>query len=102
MLTLVQRLHQSGHTVLIITHDMPLVARFAKRVLVFRAGQVLLDGTTREVFGRPDLLHTTFLAPPPITLLAQALPQSFPDTVLSIEEMVDQTLLLLGRHAKMR
>lgn len=102
MMNLVQRLHQSGHTVLIITHDMPLVARFAKRILVFREGQVLLDGTTREVFGRPELLYTTFLAPPPITLLAQALPQFFPETVLSVEEMVEQVLLLLGRHEKVR
>lgn len=97
MLNLVQRLHQSGHTVLIITHDMLLVARFAKRVLVFRDGEILLDGATRTVFGLPDLLRTTFLAPPPITCLAQALPRFFPKTVLSVEEMVEQTLDLLRK-----
>ena len=98
MLNLVRRLHESGHTVLIITHDMLLVARFAKRAVVFREGQVLLDCTTRQVFGQPDLLRSTNLAPPPITSLAQALPEFFPETVLSVDEMVEQTLSLLGRR----
>jgi cobalt transport protein ATP-binding subunit len=100
MLSLVQRLNQAGHTVLFITHDMPMVARFAQRVIVFRDGQLLLDGTTREVFGQADMLRTTFLAPPQITSLAQALPEFFPDTVLSVAEMVDQTLAMLQKRGK--
>jgi energy-coupling factor transporter ATP-binding protein EcfA2 len=100
MLNLVQRLNQAGHTVLFITHDMPMVARFAQRVIVFRDGQILLDGTTREVFGQADMLRTTFLAPPQITSLAQALPEFFPDTVLSVAEMVDQTLAMLQKRGE--
>jgi energy-coupling factor transporter ATP-binding protein EcfA2 len=100
MLSLVQRLNQAGHTVLFITHDMPMVARFAQRVIVFRDGQLLLDGMTREVFGQADELRTTFLAPPQITSLAQALPEFFPDTVLSVAEMVDQTLAVLQKQGK--
>jgi energy-coupling factor transporter ATP-binding protein EcfA2 len=100
MLNLVQRLNQAGHTVLFITHDMLMVARFARRVIVFRDGQILLDGTTREVFGQADMLRTTFLAPPQITSLAQALPEFFPDTVLSVDEMVDQTLAMLQKRGK--
>ena len=101
-LNLVQRLHRSGHTVLIITHDMLLVARFAKRVLVLRDGQILLDGTPREVFGQPDVLYSTSLAPPPITSLAQTLPEFFPDTVLSTDEMVEQTFALLRKCEESR
>ncbi len=95
MLNLVKRLNAAGHTILFITHDMPMVARFARRVLVFRDGQILLDGTTREVFGQPDLLRTTFLKPPPITCLAQAMPALFPETVLSVDEMVDRAMALI-------
>jgi energy-coupling factor transporter ATP-binding protein EcfA2 len=95
MLNLVQRLNQAGHTVLFITHDMPMVACFAQRVIVFRDGQILLDGTTEEVFSQADVLRTTFLAPPQITSLALALPEYFPHAVLSVAEMVDQTLAML-------
>lgn len=97
MLNLVQRLNAAGHTILFITHDMPMVARFARRVLVFRDGQILLDGTTRQVFGQPDLLRTTFLKSPPITCLGQAMPDLFPETVLSVEEMVEQAVALIQR-----
>jgi energy-coupling factor transport system ATP-binding protein len=97
MLNLVQRLNADGHTVLFITHDMAMVARYARRVLVLREGQIVLDGTTREAFARTDILETTFLSPPPITLLAQALPEFFPATVLSVDEMVEQALAALRR-----
>ena len=61
---------------------------------------VQLDGTTREAFGQADKLRTTFLAPPQITSLAQALPEFFPDTVLSVGEMVDRTLAVLQKRGK--
>ena len=98
MLNLIQRLNQAGHTILFITHDMPMVARFARRVLVFRDGEILLDGTTQQVFSQVDALRTTFLAPPQITQLAHALKEFFPDTVLSVDEMLDQALALLEKR----
>jgi energy-coupling factor transport system ATP-binding protein len=98
MLNLVQRLNQAGHTILFITHDMTMVARFAQRVLVFREGEILLDGTTADVFGQPDILRTTFLAPPPITLLGQALPDVFSSTILSVDALVEQALVVLQKR----
>ncbi len=95
MLELIARLNQQGHTVLFITHDMPMVARFAQRVIVFRDGEVLLDGSTWEVFRQVDTLRTTFLEPPQITLVAHQLREYFPETVLSVSEMVEQTLAIL-------
>lgn len=95
MLELISRLNQQGHTILFITHDMPMVARFAQRVIVFRDGEVLLDGTTREVFHQVEILRTTFLEPPQITTLAYNLRDYFPDTLLSVSEMVEKTLEIL-------
>jgi energy-coupling factor transport system ATP-binding protein len=100
MLNLVGELNRTGHTVLFITHNMPMVARFAKRVIVFRNGEIISDGTSQEVFAKADSLHSTFLAPPQITRLAQALPEFFPETVLSVAEMVEQVLALLRNQAK--
>ncbi len=98
MLNLVKHLNETGHTILFITHDMPMVARFARRVLVFGDGQILMDGTTRQVFGKPDLLRTTFLSAPAITCIAQAFPELFTETVLSVDEMVEQALAVLQKH----
>ncbi|WP_374695361.1 hypothetical protein ACEW7V_02705 [Areca yellow leaf disease phytoplasma] len=43
-------MHQTFHkTIIIITHDMNLVAQYAKRVLVLSQGKLLFDGT-KETF----------------------------------------------------
>ena len=81
---------KEGHTVIIITHEMRIVAEYATRVVVLGQGQVLMDGTPKEVFARPDLLAQTFVKPPQITRLAQALHEyGVPNDVLSVPEMYE-------------
>lgn len=67
------QLNERGTTVIMITHDMDLVARYARRAVVLGLGRILFDGSTREAFSRPELLRETFLAPPQAAQLAQAL-----------------------------
>ncbi len=47
-----------GMSVLLITHDLPLVKRFADRVAVMRHGQVLEIGAVSAVFARPAHAYT--------------------------------------------
>jgi energy-coupling factor transport system ATP-binding protein len=55
-----------GRTVITISHDMRFVAETVDRVVVLRAGRVLLDGTPAEVFADANraALASTFLEPP--------------------------------------
>jgi energy-coupling factor transport system ATP-binding protein len=55
-----------GRTVIAISHDMRFVAEAFERVIVMRAGTVILDGTPAEVFAASawDALHSTYLEPP--------------------------------------
>ncbi len=55
----------AGRTVIAISHDMGFVAEHFERVVVMRAGRVILDGTPAEVFARGawDVLASTFLGP---------------------------------------
>ncbi len=55
---------ERGGTVLMITHDVDLVARYAHRLIVLDEGQVLLDGPTAEVFGEVEELRKSFVIPP--------------------------------------
>jgi energy-coupling factor transport system ATP-binding protein len=82
---------QHGHTVIIITHDMPIVARYARRVVAMGQGQVLADGSTVEVFSNSEALARTSLAPPQITQLAQSTRAlGFRPGTLTVEEMLAQ------------
>jgi len=88
VMNFLQRLwKEEGHTIIIITHEMSIVARYAQRVVVLGQGRVLLDRTTREAFAQPDVLKQTFVEPPQITRLGQALNPHLPRDVLTVEEM---------------
>jgi energy-coupling factor transport system ATP-binding protein len=67
-------MNQAGSTLLVITHDMALVAEHAKRVLVMAAGRLIFDGTPSALFARPDVLRQARLTPPPIAQLAERVP----------------------------
>ena len=49
---------QTGMAVLLITHDLPLVRRFAHRVAVMEHGYLVEQGSVREVFEYPQHAYT--------------------------------------------
>jgi energy-coupling factor transporter ATP-binding protein EcfA2 len=88
IMSLIDKLHAGGKTVVIITHDMPLVAEHAHRVVVMNQGQVAMDGTPLEVFSQASQLRQLSLRPPQVTILAQSL--GLKDrTILNVQQMYD-------------
>ncbi|MCD4752904.1 MAG: ATP-binding cassette domain-containing protein [Anaerolineaceae bacterium] len=82
---------EHNHTIIIITHDMPIVGEYAKRVIAMARAEVMVDGLTAEVFTQADILQKTFLAPPQITQLAQSATElGFSPGTLSVNEMIEQ------------
>lgn len=64
--SVVSRLSTEGRTVIGISHDMRFVAECFGRVVVMKAGRIVVDGTPAEVFGEgswPEL-RATYLEPP--------------------------------------
>lgn len=50
-LGLMQRLiTEKNATIIMVTHDMRIVAEYANRMLVMNHGRIIIDGTTRDVF----------------------------------------------------
>lgn len=88
LMEMLKDLHHQGRTIVFITHNMRLVAEYAKRTVVMRQGMIVLDDRTAEVFSHPEILADTFLSPPQITQLAQRLGKyGIPPGVLSVNEM---------------
>jgi len=59
ILDLLDRLQRShGMAVLLITHDLQMVRRFADRVAVMEHGRIVEQGTVAEVFSRPRHPYT--------------------------------------------
>jgi energy-coupling factor transport system ATP-binding protein len=77
VMDLLRRLNREGHTIIVITHSLPLVARHARRVVVLDRGRVAADGPARRILGAGgapagegrDPLAMMGLAPLPVVRL---------------------------------
>lgn len=92
----VAALHRAGHTIVLVTHDMRLVAEHAERVIVMLAGRIVLDGSPADVFARAEGLRPYGLRPPPVTRLAHKLETwGVPGDILTIPDFLAQYRLLM-------
>lgn len=90
MLELISALHRRGHTVIMITHNMRIVANYAERVIVMSEGKILLDGSPSQVFEHAQELQRSYLEPPQMTLLAQRLADlGCPKGIVTVDQMVE-------------
>ncbi len=98
LMAYVTAFHRAGHTIILITHDMRLVAEWAPRVSVMVSGRMVFDGTPEELFSQPDVLREAHLVPPPIVRVAQNLvPCGFPRGVLDVDTFVEVFTALYGK-----
>jgi len=90
VLAAVADLRAEGHTIILITHDMGLVADLADRVVVMQAGSICFDGTPREAFAAAQRLQLTGLVPTRIHRLAHRLAANgFTSLPLTVEHFVE-------------
>lgn len=92
VLEAVRELNQKENvTVILITHYMEEVIH-ADRVFVMDSGNLVMEGTPREIFSQVDTLKKYRLDVPQVTLLAYELKNAgadIPDGILTIEELVN-------------
>ncbi|HOE70292.1 MAG TPA: energy-coupling factor transporter ATPase [Brevefilum sp.] len=90
IIRIITQLNKLGKTILVITHDMNLVAENIPRSIVLYQGSILLDGPTNKVLSEVELLEKTFLKPPQINLLCKELSEyGFPQDVMSVEQALN-------------
>ena len=82
---------REGVTVILITHYMEEVVH-ADKVYVMDNGEVVMQGTPREIFSQVETLKEYRLDVPQVTLLAHELPKAgvdVPEGILTTEELVN-------------
>lgn len=74
ILSQVEKMHREFHmTVILVSHSMEDVADYVDRLIVMNQGQVMLDGTPRQVFAYYKELEAVGLAAPQVTYLMHEL-----------------------------
>lgn len=90
--------HQErGNTVVLVSHSMEEIARYADRIAVLAGGNVLMTGTPREVFSHGSALMKAGLDVPQVTRVAMELRKRglpIDPAVYTVEELRDALLSL--------
>ncbi|HEL0699185.1 TPA: energy-coupling factor transporter ATPase [Streptococcus equi subsp. zooepidemicus] len=90
LMSLFKSLHQSGMTIVLVTHLMDDVANYADFVYVLEAGKIILSGQPKAIFQHIDLLKEKQLGVPKVTAFAQRLVKQgfdFPYLPITLEEL---------------
>lgn len=101
ILSEIKAYHEStGATVILVSHSMEDVARFASHVLIMNHSKVAMYGKTREIFKRVDELCEIGLEVPQISRVFAKLREkgyNVPESVLTVSEAKEAVLNLLKK-----
>lgn len=90
------KLDSEGKTMLISTHDVDFVYRWAQRAVVFHQGKILADGAPLEIFKNLELLRTANLRQPTMLEVYESLVEknlledskTYPKSIYEFKEML--------------
>ncbi len=78
VMAIIRRIHEQGATVIMVCHDMEVVADYATRCIVMSGGTVVDDAPTFDVLRNRDTLERASLVPPQIVDLSLELARAIP------------------------
>lgn len=84
--------HQQQMTILLVTHQMDIAAKYAEHIFLMSQGTCIAEGSPDEIFSQPELLFQIDLDLPEVTKiileLNQKLTPPIPTNLFSIEQLV--------------
>ena len=96
----IRQLHrQRNMTIILVSHSMEDMARYADRLIVMNRGEKAFDGPPKEVFEHYRELEAMGLAAPQVTYIMHELKDlgvPVDDEITTVEEARDAILKLLG------
>jgi len=95
LMELLTELNQQGITILLVTHDMELIAKYVDRVTVLDSGNKVFDGKPSELFNGNHTINAWGLLPPTTVALGRQLAGITADNA---EELIKQVTTVINRR----
>ena len=94
LLSLLDKIHKETHkTIIIITHDMNIVANYSNRSIVLKEGNIVFDGKPIDLFNNKTMLQSMNLDLPYISRVAENLKAAgkinYKSVPLTLDELYD-------------
>lgn len=101
LMNLLTDIHNKTHkTIILVSHDMNLIARYADRIIVLKDGRIVYDGGKRRLFNNLEMVYDFNLDLPESANIALKLKEKgfidFKDIPLTIEELANIIKRTLG------
>lgn len=91
------RWNEKGHTILVVTHDIEMVAKYVPKTIVMANGQIIANGETRTVLNSKDILEKAFVKQPQIMRIAHELAEfDIQQDCLTVNELYKNIVRLAG------
>ena len=103
VMAIIRRIHEQGATVIMVCHDMEVVADYATRCIVMSGGTVVDDAPTFDVLRNRDTLECASLVPPQFMDLSLELARDMPrlaETAVARANTVDEMLAAVVEEAR--
>ena len=102
LVKLLKELNDEGITIVISTHEVDLFPDYANRVFVLVGGELIAEGTPKDIFSQPDILESANLKIPIVTELFQQIEaEGFDmdnDYPLTVKEAKEKFLKLVNKN----
>ena len=103
MLELIEDIHRSGVTIVMVSHSMDDVGKYCDKLFVLSHGEIAYQGTPAEVFAHGDALHAIGLDVPECAKLAARLRQEgfdIPEGLYRMEDVARAIIDNIGKGGK--
>lgn len=87
---LIRSLKEAGKTVIMISHEIPLVFRTMDEAVILNAGEKIFEGSRQELADRSDIFERIGIAMPPVVRLSHSL--GLERICYTVEEFTEQIL----------
>lgn len=98
----IAKLHRERKmTIILVSHSMEDIARYADRIMVMSQGEKVYDGTPKEVFEHYKELEAIGLAAPAVTYITHELKEHgvpIEDDITTVDEAAKAILKLFGKQ----
>ena len=96
-----KRIHEERHiTIILVSHSMEDVAKYVGRIIVMNQGEVMYDGTPKEVFSHYKELESVGLAAPQVTYIMNALAEKGFPVSTDATTIAEATEAIYGAYQK--
>ena len=79
VMEVIRELHEQGHTVIMVCHDMEVVADYAERLIVMTRGSLVAEGPTEDILRNREVLERADLIAPQCIAIVEQLCNRHPE-----------------------